>query len=387
MEPVDASNQFFAPRKKINGRRERHFRLSYSIDTTNTVIMDRVGEIHRKYREGIHDIRYKRHPQPEQGRVTLRGRLDALQLRTLSSELASVGAHNIRTHALLSAVATFVGIALLVTLWGLDPVFAQLLLNGGVGPIELTIIRFMTFWSFAAVIFGAQYLYSGQQFKKIDPFHPDLVLSGIALFATGLATYLTLVYLSPTQYIIFIIGGVLVMSFLRHKISWYTLVSLGVSAIILIILSRIYTWSLHGFLWAIVSAVGFALYSGVSRRYQEQRVLIRNRYPAFLFWIASTCLLLSLCLIPFSELQLLPASRIVETVLFSSIFITLPYVLYFEYMKRMQASVLNQLLPFVCLATIIGEALLFRSWTPLVGLALPMLFAAPYFFSRPFATR
>ena len=80
---------------------------------------------------------------------------------------------------------------------------------------------------------------------------------------------------------------------------------------------------------AIISSTAFVLYSNLSKRYQDEKVFIRSRYPAYLFWMGSIGFLCSLPLLQYANIgQLLP-STIALSVVFSAIFTTLPYILYF----------------------------------------------------------
>ena len=63
------------------------------------------------------------------------------------------------------------------------------------------------------------------------------------------------------------------------------------------------------------------------------------------------------------------------SVLFALVFTFLPYALYFECMQKTNVEILNRLLPFVCIATVLGEMFVTGSAhtllaAPLIGIFL-----------------
>jgi len=83
-------------------------------------------------------------------------------------------------------------IIILIILWGLDPVFARYLLTHDILPADLTIIRFITFFTASLLVYGTQMTFGRNKLRPLSPFQPTLVFSGISLFATAFFTYPTL---------------------------------------------------------------------------------------------------------------------------------------------------------------------------------------------------
>ncbi|NOS68205.1 MAG: HD domain-containing protein [Candidatus Peribacteraceae bacterium] len=376
IQPHEAYLSLFEQKQNVHRGSAKRFRMTYRITMANAETMDRVSEIHRRYRHGLSDLRYKK-SRTERLTVFIAGSLSPDEQENLQKELVLVGAEHLKSFSFSGFMASIAGIVLLISLWGLDPVFARILLQDGLTAVDLTIIRFATVWGISALIYGFQRLFFGKRLKKLNPFSIDLLFCGLALFITGFFTYLTLSLILPVQYIFFIIGGVLVSALAQHR-RYQMFPALVILGGALAMLGVQQGWSPMGFLFGLVSGTGFALYSYVSKRYQEERAFVRARYPAFLFWVSLVGMILSLGLIPFTSLGTLQTMTIAKAVLFSAVFIYLPYILYFEYMRRMKTIILNHTLPFVCLATIAGEVFLTHSTLPLIGLALPIVFVLQF---------
>ena len=102
-------------------------------------------------------------------------------------------------------------------LWGLDPVFAHELLKN-ISVVDLTFVRYSTFLLASIIGYATHTYFSSAKLKPLSPFHPLLLFSGCALFLTGLLTYLTVDTLFATQYILFIIGGLILTVLLRQAL-------------------------------------------------------------------------------------------------------------------------------------------------------------------------
>jgi GTP diphosphokinase / guanosine-3',5'-bis(diphosphate) 3'-diphosphatase len=269
-------------------------------------------------------------------------------------------------------------VVLLVLLWGLDPVFARYLLSGSITPYDLTFLRFVTFFITATIAYGAQGYLVRQRLKPLNPLQPSLILSGLSLFVTAFFSYLALTELPATQYILFTVSGLLLLSLLRSTTQRRHETYLGITLIAMLLGVVALTWlqgtSFFGILAGIISSLGFALYSQVSRRYQEEEAFIRARYPAFMFWVSGIGMIASVPLMPLLSLGGLDAGSLGEAFAFILVFAVLPYVLYFECMRRTESRVLDKTLPFVTISTFVGEALLSGSLAPLLAAPLVLLF-------------
>src|SRR3989338_3732294 len=120
LDPLEAYRTLFERHRKTTSTERHSFQLSYDVDTANTETMDRIGMIHRTYREGISDIHYQRHPDPRHGKVRLRGALSDGDRESLGAEISAAGGENIRSISFFSRLNLLVAIGVLVMLCGAD---------------------------------------------------------------------------------------------------------------------------------------------------------------------------------------------------------------------------------------------------------------------------
>jgi drug/metabolite transporter (DMT)-like permease len=272
-------------------------------------------------------------------------------------------------------------ITLIVILWGLDPVFARQILTGyPISAYDLTAIRFLTLFFTATIGYGIQSLLARKTYKPLSP-RPTLFLSAAALFLTAISTYVALSLIPPTQYILFVIGGVVLSELIRHRAErttrwWRLLIALCATIVSLGFLVSTQGHSLTGLLFAALSSFGFALYSRMSGSYQ--RGVFHARYPAFLFWLSVLCMPFVFLLLPVTDLRTITFSSVLIAIGFVGVFSILPYGIYYEGMRRFSAGMLDNALPFVLFSTVVGEALSTRFWTPLAIIPLLLVFLWHY---------
>ncbi|HRH93865.1 MAG TPA: HD domain-containing protein, partial [Candidatus Peribacteria bacterium] len=182
--------------------------IRYAIDMTDMQTMDQVNQSHRKYGPYLEEIRYRRDSQGSAS-VTLRARLTPEQLVAFRRELTLAGAKRVGVN--LQTLSHVALIAAVIVLWGLDPVFAHFLLNGGgLQASDLTIIRFLVFFVAAVSTYFLHRLLTRLPYKPLWPLQPSLVISGVMVFLTAVLSYVSLEHIPATQYIVFIIGGLAV---------------------------------------------------------------------------------------------------------------------------------------------------------------------------------
>lgn len=302
--------------------------------------------------------------------------------RTLSSEMDH-GEWSLRgaRASKLILVATCV----LLALWGLDPIMARLLL-ATIPPLDLTIIRALTFFAASTALFGSQIIRRRGTLRHISPRNPILILSGITLFATALLSYSALVALPATSYILCIVCAVFAMIAIRKRRenarwteSFVAACIAGIGAIATAVSAGAEGWTVLG---GIGAGIGFVAYSESSAHYQRSSESIQVRYPAFLFWMSCVGLLLAAALLPFSTVMLLSPTIIISAAAFVLAFSVIPYSLYFEVTRRADASVLDPLLPFAALVTLLGELPGASPTIAAIGAASVGLFLAYFYLTR-----
>lgn len=98
---------------------------------------------------------------------------------------------------------------ILLILWGLDPIFAHIILNTGVTPLSFAALRFISI----AFMLGAVVLVSFKKIKlqaRISTMHWSFFLSVGFLIATSYATYYALNSTLPSNYLIIVMFSVII---------------------------------------------------------------------------------------------------------------------------------------------------------------------------------
>lgn len=270
---------------------------------------------------------------------------------------------------------------LLVMLWGLDPVIANLLLQDMVSPLDLTFIRFVAFFIASGSFLAVYTLFSNHSYKPLSPFQPTLIASGVTLFLTAVFSYLTLSLLPPDQYILYIIGGLVVLT-ISEDITNNRPARFAIAALILLVAALVAlshaNFSLWGTIFGFASASGFVQYSLHAGRYQRSVETIHARYPSFLFWLSTIGLLFTLLLYPVVSVQDLHITELGIVVAFVLTFSILPYGIFYECTRRIEGAKLEKTLPLVSFWTFGGTLLLNANLTtvaalPCIALAIILL--------------
>jgi RelA/SpoT family (p)ppGpp synthetase len=264
-----------------------------------------------------------------------------------------------------------VGIVFLIILWGLDPVVARVLLRGELTPFDLTALRFIAFFVASTILYISQDTFAGRKLEPIRPFRPYLLLSGVALFITSLSSYLALTHMSALHYSFYVIAGVGILSIfhavisknsLKHPILFTVLPCIGILAMALQD-----GFSMTRFLFGAASSISFVLYSALTERYQRNEGQVHARYPAFIFWVTLGAMPFALTLLQWTTLLDLPLETLLRALLFVMVFALIPYILYFECMRRISSRMLDVILPLVCLSALVGS-LLTNEKIPLIAI-------------------
>lgn len=379
MDAVDAATQVFADSRKQQriSTREASWILRANVPPE---LEERVVRAARAYPT----LRVSTSHAKGKTAVSVRMRVSEQQASALDASLASfLAPHSWSIRHMTSSRALALAVGVLISLWGLDPVVARSLLTNGMSPFELTFIRAFTFFAASSMLYAGQSFFSRGQLKWLSPLHPTLLLSGGALFATALCSYLALSGIAATAYILCIVGGLL-MAVLAHELSsrarWQqTAMALFIAYAGVLLAALTLGYTAEAMLAGVGSGLGFALYSELSRRYQKESEIIRARYPAFLFWMSCVGVILALFLLPVVDLRAIPPIRAAMATLFALVFSVLPYSLYFEISRRMESTVLDRSLPLVTIVTVVGEFLFSRSPAPLVATPILLFFLAHFY--------
>ncbi len=377
IKPSEVTNILFS--KKTNGKKgeAKLCVIQFRIDLEDIDVIARTIEIYKKY--GIEMKHIQLRPfSLLNGLVRVRVSLTREEQDAIALDLKNAGTSDISIRSAGSAVKRFVFIFVLLMLWGLDPVIAQSLLQGSFSYLDLTFIRVSTFFVASGLIYAGQLLFSKQKLKPLSPLHPALILSALALFCTALFSYIALHQNTATEYIFYILSGIVLATCIEKTLQRKERMSACVSLLLIGCAAFFTTIQEHAHVSTILASIGsafaFTLYSRISKRYQIENAGIQARYPAFLFWLSAIGLILSFGLIPFTHLNTIPTDEMLKGILFILIFSVLPYGLYFESMRQIPANLLDRSIPFVVFFTMIGEMILFRNLSHIIVLPVVILF-------------
>lgn len=375
LDPLELYESIFERQEKTQPEKPRTRILRYKTDMSNMDTMDRLNAVHRRHGHHLLEIRYQRMASNTEGGVFIRCRITTQELTIFLKELSAAGAEDIQTQTAFTRTQYVGAVTLLIMLWGLDPVVSRLLVTTTFRPFDLTFLRFATIFLASLVGYAFHTVISSHRLKPLSPLQPSLILAGIALFITGLLTYHTLMLISATQYILFILLGQIITDlakrYLTRALQPRSFIPLFFVMVALTFLVNVEGFSVGGILFGLASSLSFSLYSQVSEQYQH--AMIRTRYPAYLFWVSIISLLCAFLLLPFQAFTPPSQRDLLIAIVFSLLFTFVPYILYFESMRRLGRGTLDRLLPLTCLATFAGDLLLQQPFTVMQFVVLGLI--------------
>jgi guanosine-3',5'-bis(diphosphate) 3'-pyrophosphohydrolase len=263
---------------------------------------------------------------------------------------------------LLSRWEIYILTGILTLLWGLDPVFASLLIqNTHITPDALATLRFgLVFILFGGIVFFNNILGSKAQKKSIPLLSLPLVFISVLLFGVGISSYYALQSTSPTTYLCilypwFILASVLSGIDKKEKITPFLLFP----ALILFALSTSLalqddTWSSSGKMWTIIATLFFAGYSILSEIFQKKNKII-VRYTGYQMISSGQAFLFSLMLLPLFTWPALEFYEYVFAIIFCLIFTGFPYFIFGILLKKKGVTNVAYGLLGVIFIAILGE--------------------------------
>ncbi|MBU1123300.1 hypothetical protein KJ652_01810, partial [Patescibacteria group bacterium] len=380
LDPEEVYNAIFHPKDIAKGGRATLSILRYTRTMNDGELLNRIIQAYKNYRVSFKTIHQQHKSKSNTEVITVKAMLTPEQRKSIVADLKAVGADNVSCTASLPTLAYHLGIILLIALWGLDPLFAHYILDH-ISAYDLTLIRFVMLFIGATLMYTFQKILSKQKLKPISPKDTSIIVSALALFLTGLTSYLSLTLIPPDQYILIIIGGITLAALIKNLFTPKAkIVHLVVSLLAVIISATLLIqtegYVLIGLMLAIASSFGFVLYSQISSKYQKGT--LHARYPAFIFWISVIILPFLLLLLPYTQILSLSAPILITSLLYVLIFAVTPYALYFECMRNVSGETLDHALPFVFVSTIIGEMILNQSLIQLITIPLIFVFLWQY---------
>ncbi len=339
--------------------------VRYTVNMDSAETMDRLNLVHRAYGSHLEDIRYHR-IENGQGVVTLRTRMLQSAGSRFRLALSAAGATNTSEKQLPNARHFFV-IVILVLLWGLDPIFAKMLMGADVTPATFTVIRAWTVLAFAA---GVLFLHGRRSLSRISMRHPSLWVAGISLFLVNALSYIFLKDGSPLLYNTVLRGNAVILAFplllkARPPLPVLASVMLGLAGMAVIIAGP---FSINSIFLAIAIVSLFSVYTYSAARFQFV-ARIQARYAQLFVYTSLISAIASLSLLTIEPLRL-PATvwPVVLTVLFCLVFIAIPYIIFHAITESFGYATLSPWINATVPVTLIAQVAIMHDYTGLAWL-------------------
>lgn len=269
---------------------------------------------------------------------------------------------------------------LLFLLWGLDPVFAHILLRDPtLSAIDLHAIRFLSL----TVLSGLGLLY--QHRRQIIPEarlplrSASLWISVAFLMLVSITSYMSLVTTSPSHYTIPMTAAGLLLTSIVHRRHIATLAGVWTTFIAGIALLLMFSpsWVGMDMFWTALAVISFAGFSLVSERYKRMEH-VSLRVSQYFFILSALCLALSAPLLFFSTLHDINAQTLGLSILFCILCTALPYIIYYSLLSHREIDFVLRFSFLIIPLTILCQALLTSvpSWTTLIAALIVMAGAA-----------
>ncbi len=382
VQPGEVFNILFGNDNQLNNRAQTGV-VRYNMNLMDNDQMDRLIRVHRKYLGTVSDIRYTQNRNGS-GQTRIRVSLPPTTQQEFLQELRRAGGKNVSITSAYSSIRFIAGMAVLILLWGIDPVVAHFLLGQfAIGANDLSIIRF---WSLTALS-GAILLWTRFRHPLAQAPLPlrntSLWLSVLLLTGVSLSTYTALQTTLPSHYTILMTAAGIVLTSIVKRRHWgilfgtWSLFLLGLFALV----EGTPGWSIQSITSTLLAVTLFTAFSIVSERYKRQEH-VEIRAAQYFFFLSVICAVLSLPLFPFSHLATLSLSTLAAIVAFSLVFVGLPYYMYYEMLSHKQIDYVLRYSFLIIPATFLGQLLLGGSLSlpailagglVIVGASLPLL--------------
>jgi RelA/SpoT family (p)ppGpp synthetase len=355
--------------------------IRYAQGSQNMELLNRIFNVHRKYAGQFRDVRYVQEGPGQPTRTTITATLTPDQLRSVESDLSAAGAGEISIAPRTSTFQAFTTLLLVLLLWGLDPVFARLLIHyDALTPIDFTILRF---WSLAILFLIVTTLSRRRSLLEPLKWHnPLLWFSALLLTLVSLTTYAALQAGTATHYEILMTASGLLLATMFHNLPWKKSLALwGLFGITVFFLFYSASWNMESGFLMLLSLVCFAMFLSVSTRYLRQEFIARRR----LEYYTAMLVLGSLFILPFfgfASHAIRNPTTMMHVSLFSLVFIGLPYYLFYEVSPRQEADTAIPLSYIMLSVTFFGEILLTRRLDAFTVFAFLGMFLLSFFLER-----
>ncbi|MCA9370917.1 MAG: HD domain-containing protein [Candidatus Peregrinibacteria bacterium] len=367
LNPEDIFEGVFNSSKKIRGAEKdrEQCSISFTLNFDNIEPVTNTLILYKKYGISLRNVRF-RPLAMMRGHVNVVHSLSPKEQVAMLKDLQAVGALNVEIHKAGTRRKFWVGICLLLLLWGFDPAIARRIIDEySVSPIDLTLLRF---WGLACI---SGLLVLWKAFRNDIPqtrlplCSISLWLSVVLMIMVALLGYTALQTTDPIQYSIpMTAAGVLLTTIVNRKhifimaCSWVLLIAGVISAVIFAP-----AWPLQGIVTTFLTVISFSLFSILSERY-KRRELVGARSAQYFFVLSLLAAILTLPLASFATIPSLSATAITNILLFSIFFAGLPYYMYYYFLTYKQIDFVLRYSFIIMFTTLLGQMLFSKHITP-----------------------
>jgi GTP pyrophosphokinase len=267
--------------------------------------------------------------------------------------------------------------AVLLTLWGLDPIFAHMLLNTGIPPLSFAALRFITI----AILLGAVILVSLKKIKlqsKLSTMRWSFLLAIGFLIATSCTTYFSLANTLPSNYLIIVLMSIVIAHLIglfktKKRDSMSKMVANIIGVIIIIVLFIIFSKASISIQLITLSVplffIGYTL--SIEQYRKTEEIEARSITALFLIHLVGSVLFLPiLFVIQWHEIQVY---QYILMISFFAIFSVIPYVLFAKKTREISHPLLIICFSIVVAVQIMIESSFMPEYTSILKLAALLL--------------
>lgn len=357
LEPDDAFDALFRQKRvRKHDAPPPAMILRYAADMNSVETMDKLNMVHRTYGSQLKDIRYHR---GDDGlvTVTLKANMHSQNLKVFREQLGMAGATELKSTMPWDPWSIIVTI-LLVFLWGMDAVLTKHLLEAGVSPGAFTLLRSWSGVGFA--ILAVLAVWEPRTLLRIPVSHPLLWVSGISFYFVNLVTNYTLTDVSPFFYktslrISAVLLALPILFSKRQSMRSVLCLALAVGGLSLLFQN---SPSEQGIFLAMCMVAMFVIYTKSSALFQET-AHISVRYPQFFLAISAISALVSPIVYLFDTIVWPSALLMFSVILFTAIFVCVPYMLFYHLHRTMGYAKLSPFFHLSIVVTFLAQWLLF----------------------------
>lgn len=366
MDAMNLYNTLFVKQtpKKRTQQKEPYRIIRFSKPKTNDVleqsIINTIAQIHFPFTK----LKITTSKDNKKIHFSLKARVNSEELTILQAQLKDLNIHKVYSENIHEKNIFIATAVLLIILWSIDVFLSKLLLVPSFTFVDITLSRFVVLFICSIVFLSIQKIRSVEKIKfaTINPLDTKLFSASLALFSTGLCTYIALQELQSIEYAALInLATIIVFSTQKRLQISDSLLVLSITLSSIIPITFYSEASYMSIITGIGAAMSFLMYSYFGKQFQnEQR--IQSRYLYYILYMSLFTLLISVILVPLTTLHMLSVTQIAYLTLYHSILTALPYLLYFLFTKQSRLQAVGVIIPIFFPLVLIAASIQSQQW-------------------------